>query len=101
MISLINIRIRSSAIIGHFGLGFYSSFMVSDKVEVITKSYQEDAQAVKWTCDGSPEFSIEEVEKEKEEQMSYYILIRIQRSFLKRTGLNNFLKNIASFFRLK
>ena len=55
---------QSSAIIGHFGLGFYSSFMVSDKVEVITKSYQEGAKAVKWTCDGSPEFSIEEVEKE-------------------------------------
>ena len=53
-----------NSIIGHFGLGFYSSFMVSDKVEVITKSYQEGAQAVKWTCDGSPEFSIEEVEKE-------------------------------------
>ena len=58
---------QSSAIIGHFGLGFYSSFMVSDKVEVITKSYQDGAQAVKWSCDGSPEFSIEEVEKEKTE----------------------------------
>src|ERR1035437_6259729 len=55
---------QSSAIIGHFGLGFYSSFMVSDKVEVITKSYQDGAQAVKWSCDGSPEFSIEDVEKE-------------------------------------
>ncbi len=55
---------QSTAIIGHFGLGFYSSFMVSDKVEVITRSYQEGAPAVKWTCDGSPEFSIEEVEKE-------------------------------------
>jgi molecular chaperone HtpG len=54
---------QSSAIIGHFGLGFYSSFMVSDKVEVISKSYQEGAQAVKWTCDGSPEFSIDDVEK--------------------------------------
>jgi molecular chaperone HtpG len=54
---------QASAIIGHFGLGFYSSFMVSDKVEVITKSYQEGAAAVKWVCDGSPEFSIEEVEK--------------------------------------
>ena len=55
---------QSGAIIGHFGLGFYSSFMVSDKVEVITKSYQDGAQAVKWSCDGSPEFSIDEVEKE-------------------------------------
>ena len=50
-------------IIGHFGLGFYSSFMVSDKVEVITKSFKEDAPAVKWECDGSPEFILEENEK--------------------------------------
>lgn len=53
----------ANAIIGHFGLGFYSSFMVSKKVEVITKSFQEGAQAVKWTCDGSPEFTLEEVDK--------------------------------------
>ncbi len=49
-------------IIGHFGLGFYSSFMVSDKVEVFSKSFKEDSKAVKWECDGSPEFSLEEVE---------------------------------------
>lgn len=55
---------QANAIIGHFGLGFYSSFMVSDKVEVITKSWQKDSKAVKWTCDGSPEYSIEDVEKE-------------------------------------
>src|SRR5882757_9092548 len=50
-------------IIGHFGLGFYSAFMVSERVDVITKSYREAAQAVKWECDGSPEYSLEEVEK--------------------------------------
>ncbi len=55
---------QANAIIGHFGLGFYSSFMVSDKVEVITRSWQKDSKAVKWTCDGSPEYSIEEVEKD-------------------------------------
>jgi molecular chaperone HtpG len=55
---------KVDAIIGHFGLGFYSSFMVSEKVEIITKSYQENAQAVKWSCDGTPEFSLEETEKE-------------------------------------
>lgn len=54
----------ANAIIGHFGLGFYSAFMVAKKVEIITKSYQEGAQAVKWTCDGSPEFTIEDIEKE-------------------------------------
>ena len=53
----------ANAIIGHFGLGFYSAFMVAKKVEIIPKSYREDAQAVKWTCDGSPEFTIEDVEK--------------------------------------
>ena len=53
----------ANAIIGHFGLGFYSAFMVAKKVEIITKSYQEGAQAVKWTCDGSPEFTIEDVDK--------------------------------------
>ncbi len=54
----------ANAIIGHFGLGFYSSFMVSKKVEIITRSYQEGAQAVKWSCDGSPEFTIEETQKD-------------------------------------
>jgi molecular chaperone HtpG len=49
-------------IIGHFGLGFYSAFMVSERVEVITKSYKDDASAVKWECDGSPEFTLEEIE---------------------------------------
>ena len=53
----------AAQIIGHFGLGFYSSFMVSDRVDIITKSYQEDAPAVKWSCDGSPEYTLEEVEK--------------------------------------
>ena len=53
----------ANAIIGHFGLGFYSAFMVAKKVEIVTKSYQEGAQAVKWTCDGSPEFTLEETEK--------------------------------------
>ena len=54
---------NANAIIGHFGLGFYSSFMVSDKVDIITRSYKEGAEAVKWTCDGSPQFTIEAAEK--------------------------------------
>ncbi len=54
----------ANAIIGHFGLGFYSSFMVSDKVEIISKSYKSDKPAVKWECDGSPNFKLEETEKE-------------------------------------
>ena len=51
-------------IIGHFGLGFYSSFMVSDRVDIITKSYKAEEPAQKWSCDGSPEFTLEEVEKD-------------------------------------
>ena len=54
---------NANAIIGHFGLGFYSAFMVSKKVDIITRSYKEGAKAVKWSCDGSPEFEIEDVEK--------------------------------------
>lgn len=53
----------ASAIIGHFGLGFYSSFMVADRVDIITRSYQEDSKGVKWTCDGSPAFEIDDCEK--------------------------------------
>ena len=55
---------NANNIIGHFGLGFYSSFMVSKKVEIITRSYKEGAQAVKWSCDGSPAYEIDEAEKE-------------------------------------
>ena len=55
---------NANAIIGHFGLGFYSSFMVSKKVEIITKSYREGAKAVKWSCDGSPEFEITDAERD-------------------------------------
>ena len=54
---------NANAIIGHFGLGFYSAFMVSKKVEIITKSYKDGAKAVKWSCDGSPAYEIEDTEK--------------------------------------
>lgn len=55
---------KAEAIIGHFGLGFYSSFMVAKKVEIITKSYKEGSKAVKWSCDGSPEYTLEDAEKD-------------------------------------
>ena len=54
----------ANAIIGHFGLGFYSSFMVSKKVEIISKSYKEGAKAVKWSCEGNPDYTMEEIEKD-------------------------------------
>jgi molecular chaperone HtpG len=56
-------KMEDNGIIGHFGLGFYSSFMVAEKVEIFTKSFQEDAKAVRWECDGSPQYTIEDIEK--------------------------------------
>ena len=55
---------EANAIIGHFGLGFYSSFMVSDKVEIVTRSYKDGAKAIRWSCDGSPSFTIDDAEKD-------------------------------------
>ncbi|WP_372769257.1 molecular chaperone HtpG [Lutibacter sp.] len=56
-------KMEDTGIIGHFGLGFYSSFMVAKKVEIFTKSFQDDAKAVRWECDGSPQYTLEEVER--------------------------------------
>jgi molecular chaperone HtpG len=88
---------QSSAIIGHFGLGFYSSFMVSDKVEVITKSYQDGAKAVKWSCDGSPEFSIEEVEKEKIGTDVILYIDKESKDFLEENKIEQLLKKYCKF----
>ena len=65
---------KEAGIIGHFGLGFYSSFMVADKVEIITKSYQEGAPAVHWSCDGNPEFTIK---KSKRKERGTEIILHI------------------------
>ena len=59
-------KYKDQAIIGHFGLGFYSSFMVADKVEIFTQSYKEDAKAVRWSCDGSPEYEMEELAEKRD-----------------------------------
>ena len=88
---------QSSAIIGHFGLGFYSSFMVSDKVEVITKSYQDGAQAVKWSCDGSPEFSIEDVEKENIGTDVILYIDKESKDFLEESKVELLLKKYCKF----
>ena len=59
-------KYKDQSIIGHFGLGFYSSFMVADRVEIFTQSYNEDAPSVHWTCDGSPEYEMEELAEKRE-----------------------------------
>ncbi len=84
-------------IIGHFGLGFYSSFMVSDKVEVITRSYQDDAKPVRWICDGSPEFSIEEVEKESRGTEVILHIDKDSKEFLEEKRVEQLLKKYCKF----
>jgi len=92
---------QSSAIIGHFGLGFYSSFMVSDKVEVITKSYQDGAKAVKWTCDGSPEFSIDEVEKDTIGTDVILHIDKESKDFLEDSRVEQLLKKYCKFLPIE
>ncbi len=84
-------------IIGHFGLGFYSSFMVSDKVEIITKSYKEDAKAVKWECDGSPEYTLEETEKETRGTDIVLYINEESAEFLEQERIQNMLEKFCKF----
>ena len=87
----------ANAIIGHFGLGFYSAFMVAKKVEIITKSYQEGAQAVKWTCDGSPEFTLENVEKSDRGTDIVLYIDDDCKEFLEEARISSLLKKYCSF----
>ncbi len=84
-------------IIGHFGLGFYSAFMVSSEVEVVTRSYKENAQPVKWTCDGSPEYSIENVDKEDGVLMLFFISMKKVKNSWKSTGYRSILEKFCRF----
>ena len=86
-----------NTIIGHFGLGFYSSFMVSDKVEVNTKSWQEGAKAVKWTCDGSPEFTIEESDKADIGTDVTLFIDKESKEFLEENRIEQLLKKYCKF----
>ena len=87
----------ANAIIGHFGLGFYSAFMVAKKVEIITKSHQKGAQAVKWTCDGSPEFTIENVEKESRGSDIILYIDDDCKEFLEETRISSLLTKYCRF----
>ena len=87
----------ANAIIGHFGLGFYSAFMVAQKVEIVTKSYKEGAQAVKWTCDGSPEFTIENIEKNDRGTDIILYIDDDCKEFLEEPRITSLLKKYCSF----
>ena len=84
-------------IIGHFGLGFYSSFMVSDKVEVLTKSFKEENKAVRWECDGSPEFSLEETTKENRGTAIVLHLNEESKEFLEPERIRTVLEKFCKF----
>ncbi len=88
---------KIDAIIGHFGLGFYSAFMVAEKVELISKSYKPDATAVKWTCDGSPEFSIEETEKENRGTDVIVHIGENEKEYLEESKINELLNKYSKF----
>ena len=84
-------------IIGHFGLGFYSSFMVSDKVEIITKSFKEDASAVRWECDGSPEYTLEETGKDARGTDVVLYINDESAEFLETERIQNILEKFCKF----
>lgn len=88
---------NGAAIIGHFGLGFYSAFMVSDKVEIVTKSYKEDAKAVRWICEGNPEYVMEETDKA---DRGTDIILHVndeEKEFLEDTKINELLTKYCKF----
>ncbi len=88
---------QGNAIIGHFGLGFYSAFMVSEKVEVITRSYIEGSKGVKWVCDGSPEYTLDETEKD---DFGTDIILHIDdesKEFLEKDRINDILNKYCKF----
>jgi len=88
---------QANNLIGHFGLGFYSSFMVSNKVEVISRSWQDGAQAVKWTCDGSPEFTIEETKRDNRGTDVILHIDKDSKDFLEESKIEQLLKKYCKF----
>ncbi len=87
----------AAAIIGHFGLGFYSSFMVSKKVEIVTKSYKEGAVAMKWSCDGTPEYTMEETDKADRGTDIILYIDDENKDFLNKEKINGLLTKYCRF----
>ena len=92
---------NAAAIIGHFGLGFYSSFMVSDKVEIVTKSYKEGAKAVKWSCEGNPEYTMEETEKAERGTDIIMYINEEEKDFLEDSKVNELLNKYCKFLPIE
>lgn len=92
---------NAAAIIGHFGLGFYSSFMVSDKVEIITKSYKKDASAVKWSCDGTPEYVMLETEKAERGTDIVMYINEEEKEFLEESKISELLNKYCKFLPIE
>ncbi|MBO5131647.1 MAG: molecular chaperone HtpG [Paludibacteraceae bacterium] len=90
----------ANAIIGHFGLGFYSSFMVSKKVEIITKSYKDGAKAVKWSCDGSPEYTLEEINKAERGTDIVLYIDDENKEFLEENKISELLNKYCKFLAI-
>ncbi len=91
----------ANAIIGHFGLGFYSSFMVSKKVEINTLSYQEGAKAIKWSCDGSPEFTLEDSDKKERGTDIVLFIDDENKKFLEKNEISGLLKKYCRFLPIE
>ncbi len=87
----------ANAIIGHFGLGFYSAFMVAKKVEIISLSYKEGAKAVRWSCDGSPEYSMEEADKQSRGTDIVLYIDDDNKEFLQQSRIESMLKKYCRF----
>ena len=92
---------NAAAIIGHFGLGFYSSFMVSDRVEIVTKSYKEGAKAVKWSCEGNPEYTLDETEKAERGTDIIMYISEEEKDFLEDSKVNELLTKYCKFLPIE
>ncbi len=86
-----------NAIIGHFGLGFYSAFMVADQVEIFSKSFKEDAKAIRWECDGSPEYQMEEIEKTERGTTIVLHINEDSKEFLENDRISSILNKYCKF----
>ncbi len=91
----------SEGIIGKFGLGFYSAFMVSDKVEIYTRSYKEDSKGIHWVCDGSPEYQMEETEKEDRGTDVILHLDKDSEDYLEESKINEILNRYCKFLPIE